>query len=170
MFTDSDVRVIESRTIGDGFAALSMYDTYSGDADIISLMLGVNDYMTALPLGKPTDKSYDTIYGCLAMISEHLTTEYPDTFIFYMTPFQTNKTNYASYTLADVSTAIKTVAARYNIPVLDMYAEGKFENEMNVSPSDGLHPSQQHHTNYTAPLICEFIQKNFGSGTMLLPQ
>lgn len=35
MFTDSDVRVIESRTIGDGFAALSMYDTYSGDADII---------------------------------------------------------------------------------------------------------------------------------------
>lgn len=46
MFTESDVRVIESRTIGDGFAALSMYDTYSGDADIIESEL--NDAMVGV--------------------------------------------------------------------------------------------------------------------------
>lgn len=35
MYQDADVRVIESRTIGDGFAALSMYDSNSGDPDMI---------------------------------------------------------------------------------------------------------------------------------------
>ncbi len=35
MYKDSDVRVIESKTIGDGYAALSMMDTSSGDADAI---------------------------------------------------------------------------------------------------------------------------------------
>lgn len=35
MYKDSDVRVIESRTIGDGYAALSMMDTSSGDIDAI---------------------------------------------------------------------------------------------------------------------------------------
>lgn len=35
MYTESDVRVIESKTIGDGYAALSMMDTDSGDTDAI---------------------------------------------------------------------------------------------------------------------------------------
>ena len=33
LYTDSDVRVLESRTIGDGYAALSMLDTDLGDVD-----------------------------------------------------------------------------------------------------------------------------------------
>ena len=36
LYKVSDVRVIESKTIGDGYAALSMLDTDSGDADRIS--------------------------------------------------------------------------------------------------------------------------------------
>ncbi len=36
MFEESDVRVIESRTIGDGYAALSMLNTDLGDADAIA--------------------------------------------------------------------------------------------------------------------------------------
>jgi len=39
MFEGSDVRVIESRTVGDGYAALSMLDTYSNDADVIEASL-----------------------------------------------------------------------------------------------------------------------------------
>lgn len=36
LYRSSDVRVIESKTIGDGYAALSMLDTDSGDADRIA--------------------------------------------------------------------------------------------------------------------------------------
>lgn len=36
MYKESDIRVIESKSIGDGYAALSMLDTSSGDADAIT--------------------------------------------------------------------------------------------------------------------------------------
>ena len=35
MYKESDVRVIESKTVGDGYAALSMLDVSSGDTDAI---------------------------------------------------------------------------------------------------------------------------------------
>jgi len=136
---------------------------YNDDADIISLLLGVNDYSAAHSLGDPTSRDNTTIYGSLYLISEHLTTKYPDAFIFYMTPFQYSKTPHSNYTMEDVATAVKTVAAQYDIPVLDLYNEGMYELEMNVSPNDGVHPSQQHHMTYTEPLITAFIQKHYAS-------
>ena len=135
---------------------------FTGEADIISLLLGVNDFTSKHALGKPGDRDNSTIYGSLYLISEYLTTNYPNAFIFYMTPFQYKNPNNGTYKLEDVATAVKTVAAQYDIPVLDMYNLGKYENEMLVSPNDGVHPSQQHHITYTAPLISEFLTKNYG--------
>lgn len=133
---------------------------FGGEADMISLMLGVNDFTSVLPLGEPGDTENTTIYGCLYLISEHFATLYPDAFVFYMTPFQYTNPDNGTYRLEDVATAIKTVAAEYDIPVLDMYNLGKYELEMLVSPNDGIHPTQQHHITYTAPLICEFILRH----------
>ena len=50
MYTDSDVRVIESKSIGEGYAALSMLDFGSGDADEIEELLKENmqDVITAM--------------------------------------------------------------------------------------------------------------------------
>ena len=98
------------------------------------------------------------------MISEYLTTNYPDAFIFYMTPFQYKKSYNDVYYMEDIVTAYKTVAARFDIPVLDMYHKGMYELELNVAPNDGVHPSQQHHINYTMPLISEFILKHYEFG------
>lgn len=49
MYSDSDVHVIESRTIGDGYAALSMLDTDSADTDQIiqDLQDAMNGVVTA---------------------------------------------------------------------------------------------------------------------------
>ncbi len=135
--------------------------SFSGEADIISLMLGVNDFVSCHSLGDDTSRDNTTIYGCLHLISQYLKNNYPDACIFYMTPFQCNRKVVNFYTLEDVATAIKTVAAQYDIPVLDMYNEGKYEQEMNVNPNDGIHPSQQHHITYTAPMICQFIEQNY---------
>ena len=135
--------------------------SFTGDADIISLMLGVNDFSAGYPLGNTTSRDNSTIYGCLHLISKQLKEKYPDAFIFYMTPFQSTDVGQGAYTLEDVANAVKTVAAEYGIPVLDMYAKGQYENEMNLSTNDGTHPSQQHHINYTAPLVCEFIREHY---------
>ena len=138
--------------------------TFAGEADIISLMLGVNDCYVGLPLGTPESRDNTTIYGSLFLISEYLTTNYEDALIFYMTPFPYRtcySNNSAGYKLEDVADAIKYVAAHYDIPVLDMYLYSEYEDvEMHLG--DGLHPSQSFMRDYAAPKIAEFIKEHYG--------
>ena len=132
---------------------------YNGNADIISVALGVNDYSAKAALGDMTSRDNTTVYGSLHMIAEHLTTKYPDAFIFFMTPFKYKTESNGVYNLADVAQAVKDVAAAYNIPVLDMYTNGQFNPATDAK--DQIHPTQQHHITYTAPMICEFIEANY---------
>ena len=142
--------------------------SYNENADIISVLLGVNDYQQSLPLGTLSDSTTSTIYGSLNLIAKHLTKEYTSAFIFFMTPYKATpngkdctEPNAAGYTLADVANAIKEVAEKYNIPVLDLYNKGNFESEMYNEDSDGLHPSQEFIITHTAPQIAEFIKENY---------
>lgn len=128
---------------------------YNGDADIISVMLGVNDYAAKCVLGDMNSRDNTTIYGSIHMAAKHLTTTYPDAFIFFMTPFKYRTEDNGQYTLSDVAQAVKDVAAVYNIPVLDMYTNGQFDPA--TGAKDQIHPTQAHHITYTAPMICELI-------------
>ena len=138
--------------------------SFDENADIISVMLGVNDYACSLPLGTITDTSNTTIYGSLNLIAKHLTTVYKDSFVFFMTPYKTTYNSNSEYQLIDVVKAVKEVADLYDISVLDMYNLGKYELEMYNASSDGIHPSQDFITTYTAPQIAEFIKQNYKQG------
>ena len=138
--------------------------------DIISVMMGVNDYNRSLPLGTPSDTDNGTFFGSLYMIMEHFKTHYPEAFVFFMTPFNlyldghdgyTN--NSQGYNLADISNAIKTMANRYGFPVLDLLSDGHYELEMYSVENDGIHPSQAFFEKYTAPQIAQFINDLFDS-------
>ena len=141
--------------------------SYTGEADVISLMLGVNDFYANLPLGTAESRDNTTVYGSLHLISQYLTTHYADSFIFYMTPFPAKKGPYANgqgYKLEDVANAIKEVAAEYGIPVLDTFTLSKYEKvEMNSPNSDGVHPSQSFTREYAAPMIVKFIAENYNA-------
>ena len=137
---------------------------YKGKADIISLMIGTNDFSRRLPLGKYGDKTNATFYGSLYLICEYFEEKYPDSFIFFMTP---TKTKYSAYevdndgnTLNDFAEAIRIYAKKYNYPLLDMYYYSGFEEEMFSAESDGVHPSENFHKNNFTPKIVEFIRKN----------
>ena len=137
---------------------------FTGKADIISVMLGVNDYATNMPLGNSDSRTNDTVYGSLFMIAEHLTENYPDSLVFFNTPFPTTIAGgNGKYTVADVANAVKYVAAMYDLPVLDLYTHGKYELEMVLPTNDGVHPSQEHFRAYTAPQVAEFIQNHWKS-------
>ena len=137
---------------------------YDGPADIISLMIGTNDFGFGLPLGKWGDKTNDTFYGSLYLICEHFEENYPNSFIFFMTPAKTRSTINKvidGHTLNDFAEALRFYAKRYNYPLLDMYYESGFEDiEMNLPESDGTHPSQSFHEEHYVPKIVEFIRKN----------
>lgn len=136
-------------------------------ADIISVMLGVNDYNRNLPLGTINDTDNTTIYGSLNLIANHFDTYYEDSFVFFMTPYKERfaggdsfRINSQGYNLMDVSNAIIEVAALHGYPVLDMFNYGRFEIEYKAPESDGVHPSQTFVRDYTTPQIVEFIRKN----------
>lgn len=143
---------------------LSTTDKY----DIISVMGGVNDFNRELPLGNEFDKDNSTIYGSLDMIARSLKKNNPNAFIFFMTPYKEEyagycfyRSNNSGYYLRDVANAIKVVAQRYNIPVLDMYNLGNFENVMYDADCDGIHPNQEFIISNTTPQIVNFIKENY---------
>lgn len=136
--------------------------------DVISLLGGVNDFNRDLPLGSYEDNTNVTIFGSLDVIAKYLTTTFSDSFIFFMTPYREYwcgvhclSQNSQGYNLEDVANAVKQVANKYNIPVLDLFNEGQYELEMYNSDSDGLHPSQEFVKIYTAPQIAQFIKDNY---------
>lgn len=142
--------------------------SYSGDADIISVLGGVNDYNRSLPLGTMSDRTPTTIYGALHTSMSYLTENYPDAFIFYMTPYKEyyhnvlwSVKNSAGYNLEDVACAVKEVAFFYDIPVLDLFEKGNFESVMYDDDCDGVHPNQKFVTNVMTPQIAKFIKDNY---------
>jgi lysophospholipase L1-like esterase len=141
---------------------------YTEHADIISVLMGVNDFNRDLPLGTIDDFSNTTVYGALNMIASHFKTYYKDSFVFFMTPYKQAWGDKGSYTdnaqgykLLDVANAVKEVVGNYGYPVLDLFNVGKYELEMYNAGSDGLHPSQEFFENYTAPQIAQFIKDNY---------
>ena len=131
-------------------------------ADIVSVMIGVNDFLGAHTLGSIEDTTADCVYGGLNYLAKELLKKYPNAFIFFMTPLNQIKSvavNGAGYTLVDVCDAVKAVCATNNIAVLDINAMVEFSSETDPT-SDGLHPTQQFVVDYIAPEIAEFIKNN----------
>ncbi len=158
---------LSSNTLGLSCIA-DIIQTSSGDYDIISLLGGVNDFNRDLPIGTLTDTTSDTIYGSLDVIAKCLTSNYPNAFIFFMTPlkFVYNDYNFytpnnAGYMIEDVCIAVKLVAKRYNIPVLDLYNDSNFQNHLYDTNCDGLHPNQDFILESLAPQIADFIKDNY---------
>ena len=137
-------------------------DVISSEADVISVFGGINDYSTYVPLGDINSTDEFTVYGALNSIAVKL--QSCDAFCFFITPLPLSSTlvsdvNNNSYSIADVSDAIKAVGEKYSIPVFDAYRYGSFEPD--VDGFDGCHPTEAYYLNELGPLIAEFIKQNY---------
>lgn len=143
------------------------FTTNTTNYDIISVTGGSNDKGRQIPLGNLTNNTNSSVYGSLNLIAETLTIRYPNAFIFFMTPIKNptcEEPNNLGYTLKDICSAIKEVANKYNIPVLDLYNTSQYETAdcgMYADGSDGWHPNQQFVADYLAPQISQFIKDNY---------
>ena len=133
-------------------------------ADIISVMIGVNDFQCNVPLGSFGDSTQDTIYGALDMLADGLRSKCPEAYIFFITPVDYiahPEYNNRGYNLDDVSDAIKRVCGQYGISVYDMNTYGEFSWDTDPL-CDGIHPTQEYFIDYGVPKIVEFIKEEFG--------
>lgn len=134
------------------------------DANIISLLGGINDYSCSATLGTIDSTDTTTIYGGLNKIISELKNKYPNSFIFLMTPLKcVSKTgkNGANIELSDIVAAIKNIGKKYSVTVLDLYNECEFSAETDPESPDGLHPSQKFVTEKMSVSISNFIKKYY---------
>lgn len=131
------------------------------DADIVSLLGGVNDYSSGAPLGTIDSDDATTIYGALNKIVTELKNKYQDSFIFLMTPLKCyHKTgkNSAGVELLDVVNAVKAIGNKYSILVLDLYNDCDFSQNDSL---DKLHPKQEFVSGKMSTTIANFIRENY---------
>ncbi len=139
-----------------------MCERYSemGEADIVSLMGGTNDFTQGV-IGTIDDTVTDTIYGALNALAKGLKEKYPNAFIFFMTPLESVWGTVSKR--AQICQAYKDVGAKYDIPVLDTNSLCDFSLEYNSVgySGDGVHPSQEFYKTVLAPVVADFIRENY---------
>ncbi|MGK4016735.1 SGNH/GDSL hydrolase family protein [Weissella paramesenteroides] len=125
------------------------------DQDLVVVWFGVNDFHYGRPLGEFNNGDVSTVYGAVDNVLDTLISNNVTAKIMVMTPMKNHgyKTSPDSFTKNSVGlyqidyvNAIKQVADKYSLPVLDMYAESGIAvfNDTQASQylMDGLHPNQ----------------------------
>ena len=141
----------------------SIYDnvlSYTGDADIIWIAGGTNDWNTGKAIGTFESTDSKTFYGALRNICEHLKKNTPNAVVIFVTPIPyTNKNTYKSILPLDVyRSAIYEVATLYGFNVVDgknlgmPYSSGNWNNKM-CDDNDGCHPTIEGHKLYARNLL-----------------
>ena len=134
-------------------------------SDLIIIYMGTNDYGHETPLGTIDDTTDTSFYGALNVIIPWLIENRPNSRIVIMTPihrygFGTSSItgtaftydylpNGRGYKLSDYVNALKDIANKYSLPVIDLY------NLFTLDPTDattrtnyipdGLHPNAAGH-------------------------
>ena len=134
------------------------------EADINVVFGGTNDYGHGdAPMGRFEDRDPHTFYGACHYLFINLQKKYPGKPIVIMTP--THRLNECSRyserdfirgSLREYVNIIREVAEYYGLPVLDLYAMGGMQPEVDVVREmfmpDGLHPNDAGHVIIAAKL------------------
>lgn len=162
---------------GSGNSPLINRYTTIPSADLIVVFMGTNDYGHETPLGTPSDTTDISFYGALDVIISGIQTQHPDSQLVFITPlhrygFGTSKIlgtkftydnipNGRGHTLSDYVEAIKSVCAKYSVPIIDLFHQcpidpSKSSDKTTYFP-DGLHPNAAGHE-----IIADLISQSLG--------
>ncbi len=134
---------------------LDRVEGMDADADIIVVFGGTNDFGHGNgKLGLPSDTDEYTFYGALDSLCRRLIERYPTATLLFMTPLHrrnelatTNERGRPCSPLIGYVRAIREVAERYSIPVLDLYACSGIAPQTEIGRAtyapDGLHPNDR---------------------------
>ena len=146
------------------------------NADIIGVMGGTNDFWNNVPIGEIDSVDTSTFYGALNTIAQHILVNFQGAYFFLMTPimgYRGNRTGLAAFpypknskglSLDDYCEAIRKIAEKYSIPLLDMKRVSGMcpliESEDQRLYSDGVHPNSNGYQQI-AKTIKNFLETNY---------
>ena len=131
-------------------------DGIDADADVYVLFGGVNDFSRNVPLGQMGSTDTHEFYGALDYLVRGITARSPEARLVVMTPCKTSgivakdipgsfEENHLGLTQAPYVAAVREVADRYSLPLIDLYAGSTISpflpEHRELYMPDGLHYS-----------------------------
>lgn len=150
---------LENQSIVERVCGLNGNTPYE-DADLWSVMGGVNDAYYETPLGsiQPIGSTFDntTIYGALQSIVENIMARQAHTRLLLITPTHSRNDSLTSPSVQDIVDAFEAVGNLYAVPVCNMFKLGgiNMANAEGTYPTtvDGLHPNDAGGAAMAAPI------------------
>ena len=133
------------------------------DADIIIVFGGTNDHGHGdAPFGNDGDRTVDSFCGACHVLYQKLLEKYPLAKIVVLTPLHRAEEGRGDgLWLKDYVNQIKKTAAKYDLPVLDLYETSAIRADIpeiaEKLTTDGLHPNDEGHA-ILAEEIGEFLK------------
>jgi len=117
------------------------------DADLVVVFGGTNDFGHGdAPIGNFNDRTPVSFYGACHTLMTSLIRRFPTAVIVFMTPLhRAMEQQEGKAPLRDYVAIIREVAEFYGLPVMDLYANGgiqpQLEEQKKAFAPDGLHPN-----------------------------
>jgi len=123
------------------------------DADLVVIFGGTNDYGHGdAPFGEEGDRTPETFIGACHYLFKRALERFPEARIVVLTPvhrYEEDKPDMKGRTLGDYVEVIRSVADKYSLPVIDLWAISGIQPEIDVIREkycpDGLHPNDLGH-------------------------
>ena len=133
------------------------FSSMDGNADLICVFGGVNDYISNSIIGSITDTANSTFYGALNILMSGLLLKYNGKDIIFISPLHKlndQVANTVGAVLQDYTGAILNCATKWGIPVLNLTANyGINPNITTGYFTDGTHPNDLGHDKIARKLI-----------------
>ena len=140
------------------------YPQIPTDCDLVILFAGTNDYGHNSVMGTINDTTDVSFYGAVSTVITGIITANPSVRLAIMTPLHRkneNNVNSLGYNLYDYVQALKNVAQKYSIPVIDTYNISGMNPVIPVIKTnympDGLHPVDSGHARLAEAIINHVI-------------
>ena len=134
---------------------------FYGDADVILIAGGTNDYGTGKPLGEYADTTPTTFYGAMRGICTAIQTNHADATVIFVTPLpRTDNASAAVEPLNAYRNAIFEIASEYDFNVVDGSMLGFADKTGGFNDfmlADGCHPTQAGHDFYAKNLYAALM-------------
>lgn len=119
------------------------------NADLVTILVGTNDFKLDVPLGKINNDEERFFYGSYNKLIYLLKKINPKVEIVLVTPLHRDNSNYksdtindAGFQLSDYQQAIINIAKKFNLKVIDLYRNSIIQEETLYKYTiDGLHPN-----------------------------
>lgn len=139
-----------------GYTTEQLYnelDNIEADPDIVTVLIGTNDWVYDREMGKVSDQDMSTFCGSMNLLMQKITQKYPKAEVIFFTPLYrdmqynpaipfTGTINSNGKTVKDFGDSLKACAQRNDVKVYDLYSEsGINATNINRLTNDGTHPN-----------------------------